>query len=452
MAKYSESLLHSILTCRCYFLTWCIIFFTTSQTHCCNDTSLGNTSCVHISRYNGEQWSTCVTDLYIRQKSKGRHGCPKGQIICIYQCMLEIHDENSGVVSSPCSCSASDELKIDAGKSLKPTIVLPSWCFSPTGADCSWFKTCIGQRYSCKGKFKGEVVKFGEELCALSLNPYSYLSKNGRIWVNGVRKCLQVNLVPLLRKWHGTREQNCKILTRQAMSSYSDCFYSPFPATIPTICKLPLTDLWRIFWHLRERTLANENVQKSLCTLLKQIQNCDGFRKENLHQGKVRKLVFRVKIKSARFLGKELGRKIAKQFTFDKQGIAWFGYTEIGKYFSNYTKEFVFYIADKQEHAMSQKLGSEPLVNLNDTISILVKAVRRNELCFSVNGGNDEYRITATTVCQDMECRRNTWTALAEESLGIASDSSHVLTSLGGLFIFVQFQLFAVPYLHVFCL
>lgn len=448
MAKYSDSILLSFLVRCCYhsyILTGCIIFFATPQAHCCNHTSLGNTTCVRISRYIGEQWSTCVTDLYIQQKSKGRHGCPKGQIICIYQCMLEIHGENSGKVSTPCACSTSDELKTEPSKSFKPTIVLPSWCFSPTGTDCSWFKTCIGQRYSCKGKFRGEVVEFGEELCALSLNPYSYLSKNGRIWVNGVRKCLQVNLVPLLRKWHGTREQNCKDLTKQAISSYSDCFYSPFPDTIPTICKLPLRDLWRIFWHLRGRTLAK--TYRSLWTLLKLIQECGEFRKENLHQGRVRRLVFRVKIKSGRFLGKELGRKIAEVFALNKRGIVWFGYTEMNKYFSNDTKEFVFYIADKQEYTMSRKLGSRSLVNLNDTVSILVKAVRRNELCFSMNGGKDEYHIIATTVCQDIECRRNTWTVLAEESMTIASDTSHVLTSLGGLFIFVQFLSVAVSYL-----
>ena len=449
MAKYSESLPVSSQTRRHRFLAWFVIFFTARQACGCNNTSLGNSACVSISRYIGEQWSTCVTDLYIRQKSKGRHGCPKGQLICIYQCMLEIHGEISGKVSSPCACSASEELKADAGKALKPTAALPSWCFSPTGADCSWFKTCISQRYSCKGKFKGEVVKFGEELCALSLNPYSHLSKSGRMWVNGVRKCLQVNLVPLLRKWHGTSGSgyDCKKLTKQALSSYGGCFYSPFPATIPTICKLPLADLWRIFWHLRGRTSTNENVRESLWTLLKLIQSCHEFRKQNLRQGIVRKLVFHVKIKSGRFPGNELGRKIAEQFSLDKKGIAWFGYNDVDKSFSNHTKDFVFYIADKKEHTMSQKLRSKPPVNLTDTISTFAKAVRGHDLTFSVNRGKDVYSIAAITVCQDIECLRNSWTFLPDESLVFARDSSHVFTSVGGLFIAVQLLSVALSYL-----
>lgn len=422
------------------------IFASKLGVNCCNNTTLGRSACIRISRYNGEQWSTCVTDLYIRQKSKGRHGCAKGQPICIYQCMLEEHGADSGKVASPCTCSTRDGLKTDTGKgvkTVKPTIILPSWCFSPTGADCSWFRTCLGKRYSCRPNFKDEIITFSERLCDLYLNPYSDLSRGGNIWINGVRKCLQVTLVPLLRKWRGTNGRNCKSLTKYAISSYRHCFYSPYPATIPTICKLPLTDLWRIFWHLRQ---TSEEVQYSLLALLKIIENCTEFRKVNLNQGQVRKLVFYVKrheqfgeTQERKFLSEDLGRKIAKHFKLDKEGIVWFAYPKIGKTFMNNTIiKLVFYIANKHEHRMSQKLETDPVVNLNKTVLTLVDAVRRNKLRFHGSGSKQGYHVIATTVCQDLECRSNTWKVLADESFSMArTNGSPVIGPTFG--ILVQF-------------
>ena len=449
MANYRSSQRSSIRTTFIVLYILAAVYIRTAN--CCNKSSLGISACVRISRYSGEQWSTCVTDLYIRQKSKGRHGCAEGQANCIYQCMLEVHDANSGKVSSPCTCSTLDGLNTDTGmaeKTVKPTVILPSWCFTPTGADCSWFKTCLEKRYYCGAKFKGEIIKFAEELCGLYLNPYSDLSKSGNMWINGARKCLQVTLVPLLRKWHGKNDQSCESLTKHAISSYSHCFYSPFPATIPAICELPLTDLWRIFWHLRQ-TLVNEKVQYSLLALLRSIENCNEFQKVDLNEGKVRKLVFHVErhevlgqLQEGTFLSEELGQKIAKHFCLDKEGIVWFAYPKIGSTFTNNTSEFVFYIADKREHRMSQELGADPIVNLNNTVLTLVDAVRRNELCFRGSGAKQDYRITATTVCHDLECRRNTWKVQADNSVALASNGSPIIGPISCLLTIAQFVIY----------
>ena len=418
----------------------------------CNETTLGASACIRISRYIGEQWSTCVSDVYIRQKSKGRHGCARGQAICIYQCMLEVHDANFGEVAKPCTCSTIDEENTPALKTVKPPPALPSWCLSPTGTDCSWFKTCLERRFSCGTKFKREIIKFAEEMCGLYLNPYSDLSRSGSMWINGVRKCLQVALVPTLREWHKANRQSCKSLTKHAISSYSHCFYSPFPTTIPAICKLPLKDLWRIFWHLRQ-ILAGETAQYGLLALLRQIENCTEFRKVNLDGGKVRKLVLHVKrlvtigkSQDQRLSSEELGRKIAKYFCLDKEGIIWFAYTKLGKALSNNTKELVFYIADKHEHRMSQKIADDPIVNLNDTVLTLVEAVRQNQLCFQDFQGKQDYSISATTVCEDLECRKNTWKVEANKPVALASNSSPFAKP--GFFALVHFALYIAFFIN----
>ena len=412
----------------------------------CNETTLGMSACIRIPRYDSEQWSTCVTDVYIRQKSRGRHGCAKGQAICIYQCMLEVHDENFGKVTKPCTCSTSDEE--EALKTVRPPIVLPSWCLSPTGADCSWFKTCLGKRFSCGAKFRGEIIEFAEEMCGLYLNPYSDLSRSGNMWINGVRKCLQVNLVPMLRKWHKANRQSCKSLTKHAISSFGRCFYSPFPVTVPAICELPLTDLWRIFWHLRQ-ILTSEEAQYSLLALLRHIENCTEFQKVKLNDGKVRKLVLDVKHhvtfekpQERKLSSAELGRKIAKHFCLDKEGIVWFAYPKIGTTSTNNSRELVFYIADKHGHRMSQKIGDHPKVNLNNTVLTLVEAVRQNELCFQDFQGKQDYRISGTIVCEDLECRENSWKVEADKPVALASNASPLTKSATGFFTLVHLALY----------
>lgn len=430
MACYSSSKRPSFVPLMYFVQIQFILLYILSSTkkvESCNNATLplGSSSCIRIPRYSGEQWSTCVTDLYIRQKSKGRHGCSKGQQICIYQCMLEVHDANSGAVSRPCTCSTGKIMTTDSGKTLFITVkpAIPAWCSTPTGADCGWFKTCLGRRYPCAGNFKGEIIKFAEVLCKSYLNPYSGLSKNGYIWLNGVRKCLQVNMVPLLRIWQGTKRQNsCKTLTRRAISSYRHCFFSPYPATIPTICELPLADLWRIFWHLRQ-TLAKENVQHSLMEILKTIEGCSEFGNVKLNLGKVRKFLFQVnlsqkyeKLKDRTLITKELSTEIAKHLFLDRKGITWFAYFRISEKSKSNSTELVFYIADEYEHRMSQKIGLNNLANLSNTVEALTEAVRKNELCFQSFDGEPKYRITETTVCKDLECRSNSWKVIASES------------------------------------
>ena len=449
------------IKCRCFekssiranfIALYLFVSICTHAVKCCNETTLGTSACIRISRYSGEQWSTCVTDVYIRQKSKGRHGCAGGQAICIYQCMLEVHDANLGEVAKPCTCSTIDE-NTTALKTVKPPPALPSWCLSPTGTDCSWFKTCLERRFSCGATFKRDIIQFAEELCGLYLNPYSDLSRSGSMWINGARKCLQVTLVPMLREWHKANGQSCKSLTKHAISSYSQCFYSPFPATTPAICKLPLKDLWRIFWHLRQ-ILASEKAQYGLLALLRQIENCTEFRKVNLDGGNVRKLVLQVKrhvtigkSQDRRLSSEELGRKIAKHFCLDKEGILWFAYTKLGKALPNNTKDLVFYIADKQEHRMSQKIGDDHAVNLNDTVLNLVEAVRQNQLCFRDFQGKHDYSISATTVCEDLECRKNTWKVKANKPV-IALPRNSSLLAKPGFFALVHFALYVAFFIN----
>ena len=371
-----------------------------------NGSSVGKTECIRVARYSARQFATCVNDLYIRQKSKGKHGCTEDQESCVYQCMLEVHGLNSGDVYSPCGCSLTEKTTDNI-----PT-QLPSWCFSPTGAECNWYRICLKRRYVCNEAFNANVVIFAEQFCKLYLNAYSHFTSLGDLWLNGVRKCLLVSLVPLLREWQ--QESRCGNSLTNAITTFSNCFISPFPG-IPSICHIPLRDFWGIFWHLRQTLPASSRL--GLKKMLKIIENCTRFHQENLSQGKVRKLVVQLttkashrELKSQQFgeedqLAKTIGDKIATELLLDKKGITWFAYTSSN---AQRTTQLVFFIADKHGYRIGQMSPhSDSLVNLNDTISKIVQVFCRNMLNLQSFGHEKQYLFRGIIVCHDFECGRN---------------------------------------------
>lgn len=399
---------------------------------CFNNSLIGKAECIRVGRYSGWQWSTCVSDLYIRQKSKGRHGCEGEKTRCVYQCMLEIHDLNSGEVRSPCTCSSTDQPTAE-----NRLTKLPSWCFSPSGTECGWYNTCLCERYNCDKGFSTEVVAFAEQFCRLYLNAYSQFTPVGDLWLNGVRKCLQVSLVPLLRRW---RKPNYENLTKNAINSFSNCFeISPFPG-IPSICNVPLADLWSVFWHLRQTLPTNS--RRVLQMILRIIENCTRFREERLNFGKVRKIVFQLpriasdcdfqKIEENDQLAKNIGDEIAKELFLHKKGITWFSYPLVKN--PKQPIEIVFFIADRNAYRMSQKLRSKPAIDLNNTVLNLVKAVRRKTLRFKTFDMNQQCCLTGIVICHDFECRQNSWKVTADETLASGCVSCRMLQAIAMVF------------------
>ncbi len=72
----------------------------------------------------------------------------------------------------------------------------------------------------------------------------SDFTESGQSWDDGVRKCLQVALVPSLRPWI---RKTCADIRSDAFDSHPGCYLTPGSGA-PSICKLPCSDVWRAFW------------------------------------------------------------------------------------------------------------------------------------------------------------------------------------------------------------
>ncbi|WAR31921.1 LOW QUALITY PROTEIN: hypothetical protein MAR_034463, partial [Mya arenaria] len=147
--------------------------------------------------YGGKyQWGTCLTKAYIEQRFKRNHTCrDRTNTYCYYQCMLEQYGISE--VYDVCSCQ-TDEAP------------LPAWCYSPDGRDCSWYKACLETSYA---------LEYGENFCNLYTENYNGFDETGRKWIDAVRKCLQVALVPLLRR----NNPSCDEIKDVAFRSHSEC-------------------------------------------------------------------------------------------------------------------------------------------------------------------------------------------------------------------------------------
>ena len=400
------------------------------------DTAIGKVECIQVARYKATQWATCVSDSYIRQKSKGKHGCLEEKENCLYQCMLEVHGSDSGDISTPCGCSTNATTTSETTDGPSST-KLPSWCSSPTGTECDWYGNCLNPRYRhCGERFATEIVAFAEQFCRLFLNAYSQFASLGVLWLNGVRKCFMVNLVPRLRRWQ--QADSCEELTTSAITSLSDCFVAPFPG-IPSICGVPLADLWGMFWHLRQTLPASS--RRGLEVMMRSIENCAQFQRVDLGRGRVKKVILQLGLSAAtsaslkrdlKFpkseqekLAKTIGDELAAKFLLKENEIAWFSYTHNASYHASYqSKRISFLLANGYEYKLSQKSpNSKPLENLNHTVLKLVTAVRRNTLFLRTVDSRERYKVTGITVCGDLACLYDSWNSTVLASRSVRSSS-----------------------------
>ena len=211
--------------------------------------------------YDKRQWGVCVSNKYIKEFSHGKYHCrDNSATYCYYQCMLELHGLDSGTVSEDCACQPG------AGTTPSTTF-LPSWCYSPSGEKCSWYTDCLEQRYPCKDTEASYAVAYAQKFCDLYTDHYSHFSWKGQKWVDSVRKCLQVKLVPILRPY---RTQTCQQIKDTAFASHSGCYVHPEDGM--SFCDLNLRDKFFVFWTIKSAFV--DTYSESMKGLSKTLEDC----------------------------------------------------------------------------------------------------------------------------------------------------------------------------------
>ena len=179
----------------------------------------GETTCVKFSDYSGYQYATCLSDSYIKSKSSQRHTCNKWYHrynYCYYQCQLELNNKESGQIEENCRCTPGEKEII---------IKLPEWCKTPTGENCRWYRECLAKVHPCDREEDAKyqyAINYGEKFCQLYENSYRLFSELGQKWIDNVRRCLQLELVPYIRSF--AQSASCKSIKEAAFKSHDCCY------------------------------------------------------------------------------------------------------------------------------------------------------------------------------------------------------------------------------------
>jgi len=215
-----------------YFLLILVIsqIQNSEQQSCSASINVGAARCVFITRYNSQyQWATCLTNDYLMRVSNGSHHCSnRTRPYCWYQCMLERYNQNNGVVTRDCQCTPS---------SVRPPTLSPE-CYSPRRDDCNWYRNCLNVLYQCQHSFNGYAIKLAEKFCKLYYS--NHFNSTARVWIDGVRDCIQVKMVSYLRPWV---DRSCTDIQSVAY----DCYLNP-STQLSGICSLSLRDMLKVFW------------------------------------------------------------------------------------------------------------------------------------------------------------------------------------------------------------
>jgi len=225
----------------------------------------GLTKCFLATYYSKYQCGTCVTDAYMRQASRGKYQCrDKRATYCYYQCMLEKHGLDRGPVYDHCMCAADQPLP-------QPRVILKPGCYSPDGTDCHWYRQCLHKMYDCTGQAE-YAISYGEKFCNLYSQSGLKFSPKALQWIDAVRKCLQVALVPELRLCQV--QPTCEDIKTKAFDSYVPCYLTSYGSF--SVCSISSSNWARIFWTVKSNFPSSAWVESLKVFLLVAVK-CPGY-------------------------------------------------------------------------------------------------------------------------------------------------------------------------------
>ena len=207
----------------------------------------GQPQCVKIQGYFGYQWATCLRNSYIKSKSSGTHACRHTlATFCYYQCEVELYSKNHGFVSNSCRCTP--------GVTPPPTAAqLPQWCMDPSGDKCSWYRECLEKVHQCQNHEARYAINYGEKFCRLYEDKKSNFSPIAQKWIDSVRRCLQLQLVPYIRNFQ--QQTKCEEIKEAAFKSHNCCYLAGDSCSkqtgAPSVCDIPAKDWARIIWTIK---------------------------------------------------------------------------------------------------------------------------------------------------------------------------------------------------------
>ena len=318
-----------------------------------------------------------------------------------------------GSVTQDCSCKDTGSTTSNPFTGLLTTL-LPPDCYSPSGDSCDWYRNCLEKKYPCEDTSNAYAIRYAERFCRLYDERYFSFSAAGQKWMNAVRKCLQVYLVPLLRPWV---KPTCQEIREKAFASHTPCYLYP-DKDAPSVCDLSCFDFFKIFFTIKGSFINMDTAGESFkgmltigskCDPTNQIRKCFRESKDWITNKGVKAYnrfvnIFKIIIKTfekskdptslleaeARSrLADGVGSALEKALKWNTEVMDWIAYTEnkeLPKYEDPDNMGIVIVFADKK--ALGIVSTSSPFVNFNQTVKEFAAAIKFGKLPLEVEGYN----------------------------------------------------------------
>lgn len=363
----------------------------------------GAAECLKNGQNGKSEWTTCLKNSYIKQNSAGKKECTdKSSTYCQYKCTQESRNLGTAVMND-CYCDPISAAPLNHS--------LPSWCYNPSGATCNWYEGCLEKRYPCKDKSSDYAIKYAKRFCGLYDASYQKFSAVGKKWVDAVRKCLQISLVPLIRPWH---KQTCSAIQKAAFGSHTCCYTGGSSCSTPgspSICGLPALDWWRVFWTIKSAfVLSTTSAWESVKGVLGTMKACG----TDLIRGRQDVAQFQLTVKpssktfgltlDADKLAFETGQRIADKMNWETDGIDWFAYAVQSANQNQISGEpLIIRIIIANKESLLQFTASKSAESLKRRVSDLTKVVMKGGLQFDA-ASQKTFAIENVQDCLDFAC------------------------------------------------
>ena len=396
-----------------HILLLCLIEHVWTQR--CNKLSgpvTGNTACLKFPNYDQYQWATCLPDSFLKERKQFCNSSAANY--CWSQCMLDVYSRGSGPVNSACSCARGQTL----------LFTLPPVCASPPGNYCNWYQDCLERKLQCDDTSNAYAIRYAEKFCKLYERQRELFSPEGQKWVDAVRRCLLVHLVPILRPWIGL---TCNQMRVGVFTTHRPCYLSP-DLSMTTICDLNCKDYLRVFWTIRESFPKLDTAWETIkglwnieanCPAKSQIQQCfhgvaGGMMNfitisvKKFNQGERSSVSLPEADVGSRFAD-GIGLSIARFLKWNTFVMSWVAYIQ-GGFGSSDDVDVIIVLVDSK--ALGIVTTSTPSVNFNHTLSEFTSAVEEGKLPLQVDGYN--VWVKSLALCSDKSCARTETLAVSE--------------------------------------
>ena len=379
------------------------------------------------------EWSTCLNATFVTKQSGNILYCKYARAqYCWVTCSVQKHYlKPSKLLPVPEDCTCNPD-------EISPTSFVPSKCYSPAGDSCDWYRDCLEKSHPCEATTNSYAIGYAEKICKLYDDRKSKFSATGQKWIDGVRKCLQEALVPLLRPWN---KPTCLDIRQKALDSHTPCYLNP-GKDVPSICDLDCSEYFKIFFTIKGSFTKLDTAWKSLegmwnigteCAINKCIS--DGFREvkkgadivkeEFIRAFKILLKSFQPKRKRRASVDKPIevdnqsrfadavGSAIAEALDWDADLMDWLAYPSGLRNDSgaSVTTEIIMVLADKK--AIGIVHTSKTSANFNKVAQELGSAIEKGKLPLRVSGSN--VWLVSLASCSGKSCNETEMLAMSDK-------------------------------------